>query len=207
MVEYLPVLLGVFTAYVLLMVAPGPNMLTVSSVSINQGRRFGVMASVGVACTAAIWASAAILGLSVLMRELGWFYTALKWVGGAYLVYLGWRSWRNANSSIQATDIAALRSDWQAWRLGFWMNITNPKSIGFFASIFTALVPPGLPVWVRILIIAIVFLDALIWHCFITLALSTPTAQNALRRAKAWIDRVVGTVVIFFGARLILSRT
>jgi threonine efflux protein len=206
-VEYLPVLLGVFTAHVLLMVAPGPNMLTVSSISINQGRYFGFFASLGVACTAAIWASAALLGLSVLMRELGWFYTTLKWVGGSYLIYLGWRSWRNANSSIHARDIAVLQSGWQAWRMGFLTNITNPKSIGFFASIFTAIVPSGLPVWVRILIVAIVFLDALIWHCFITLALSTPTAQTALRRAKAWVDRVVGTVMIFFGARLILSRT
>ncbi len=91
------------------------------------------------------------------------------------------------------------------WRLGFSTNLANPKVIVFFGSIFVALFTPETPDWVRATALVIVAANESGWYALVALLFSSRPAQTAYRRAKRWIDRATGAVMMVFGLRLILN--
>ncbi len=94
---------------------------------------------------------------------------------------------------------------WQAWRLGFSTNVANPKVIVFYGSIFVALFAPDTPGWARIAALLIVAANESWWFALVALLFSSRPAQAAYRRARRWIDRATGAVMVIFGFRLILG--
>lgn len=193
--------------HVVAMASPGPNFLVVTQTAISRSRRDGVLTALGVACAALIWASAALFGLSLLFETTAWLYFGVKLFGGVYLIYLGMQSWRRANKPLML-DIRApvVLSGWRSFRVGFTTNLANPNSAIFFGSIFAALLPPHLPVWVRVAAVAMIVFNALWWHSALALAFSTRPAQQLYAKAKRVLDLVAGGFLILIGARLMLSR-
>ena len=94
---------------------------------------------------------------------------------------------------------------WQAWRLGFSTNVANPKVIVFYGSIFVALFAPDTPGWARIAALLIVAANESCWFAVLALLFSSRPAQPVYRRARRWIDRATGAVMVIFGFRLILG--
>ena len=114
--------------------------------------------------------------------------------------------WRHAADPVAKADESVPRlSEWMALRRGFATNIANPKVMVFFASIFTALLPPSMPLWARGAALAIVGLDEGLWYSMLAIVLSTSHAQMVYRRAKGWIDRAAGSAMMMFGGRLLWS--
>jgi threonine/homoserine/homoserine lactone efflux protein len=151
-VSFLIVLGGTTAIYLMAAASPGPNFLIVTRTSAGLSRRAGVLTALGVATTGAIWSGAAVLGLCFVFERFVWLYGVLKLLGGAYLIYLGVKTWIGA---AKPPAVSAERYEIQAiggWRY-FWMgaltNLTNPKAAVFFGSIFTALLPPTLPAGFR----------------------------------------------------------
>jgi threonine efflux protein len=204
--SYLLALAGIGTVQLMAAMSPGPAFLVVSRISVGESRRAALGAAFGVATAAFMWAGAATLGMHILLTEAAWLYGALKLVGGIYLVWLGIQSWRHAALPLSAAsqDAVAMNA-WQAWRLGFGTNLANPKVIVFFGSIFVTLFTPETPSWVRGLALAIVAINETGWYATVALLFSSRPAQTVYRRAKRWIDRATGTVMMIFGLRLILS--
>src|SRR6476469_8357027 len=78
----------------LLELTPGPNMAYLATLSLDRGRRAGLLATVGVAAGLSVHAIVAALGLGVLISQLPLAYELLRWIGVAYLLYLAWETWR-----------------------------------------------------------------------------------------------------------------
>jgi RhtB (resistance to homoserine/threonine) family protein len=204
--SYLLALAGIGAVQLMAAMSPGPAFLVVSRVSVGESRRAALGAAFGVATAALLWAVAATLGMHVLLAEAAWLYGALKLVGGLYLVWLGIQAWRHAAQPLAAANESAVAMDaWQAWRLGFNTNLANPKVIVFFGSIFVTLFTPETPNWVRGLALVVVAINESGWYATVALLFSSRPAQAAYRRAKRWIDRATGAVMMLFGVRLILS--
>ncbi len=201
---YLLTLASIAAVHLMAAASPGPAFIMVTRVSIGEGRSAALGAALGVASAALIWAIAATLGMAVLLREAAWLYGALKLAGGLYLLWLGLQAWRHAATPLATmpagiSEMSALR----AWWLGLSSNLTNPKVIVFFSSIFVMLFTPQTPGWVRLAALAIVALNEGLWYTLVALLFSSRPAQAGYRKAKAWIDRATGTVMILFGVRLI----
>lgn len=204
--SYALALAGIGAVQLLAAMSPGPAFLIVTRVSVGESRRAALAAASGVAMATLIWAIAATLGMHVLLAEAAWLYDVLRLVGGAYLVWLAVQAWRHADRALpSATDDLACMSAWQAWRLGFGTNLANPKVIVFFGSIFVALFTTDTPGWVRAVALVIVAANETGWYVLVALLFSSRAAQAAYRRAKRWIDRVTGAVMMIFGLRLILG--
>jgi threonine/homoserine/homoserine lactone efflux protein len=118
----------------LLELTPGPNMAYLATLTLDRGRRAGLLATAGVAAGLSVHAIVAALGLGVLISQAPMIYNLLRWTGVAYLLYLAWETWQS-NWKTQS-DMAAASSS-LFWR-GFFSNVFNPKSILFFM-----LVVPG----------------------------------------------------------------
>jgi RhtB (resistance to homoserine/threonine) family protein len=204
--SYAVVLGSVFAIHVLAMISPGPNVLVVTQTALSDTRRAGIVTALGVAVGSTLWSSAALFSLSVVFAQFAWLYSGLKLLGGMYLLYLGIKLWRTAEHSLvpSSSTHAPVHTDRQAFRLGLLTNLTNPKAVVFFGSIFAALLAPALPMWVKLAAIGIVAVDATGWHVALACFFSTRRAQQVYRRIKRWVDRTAGASLAFLGLRLML---
>lgn len=200
------VLGSIFVVHVLAMLSPGPNVLVVTQTAASRTHRAGVLVALGIATGAAIWSGAALLGLSVLFARVAGLYGALKLVGSIYLLYLGFKLWRGAGRPLilSTGDRATTQTDWQAYRLGLLTNLTNPKALVFYGSIFAALLTPDLPAWVKIAAFAIIVANSTIWHGALACFFSTESAQQFYQRVKGWIDRSAAIALALLGLCLML---
>jgi threonine efflux protein len=201
------VLGSVFAVHVLAMVSPGPNVLVVTQTAASVTRRAGVWAALGIAAGAALMSSAALAGLSVVLAHFAWLHAALGLVGGTYLIYLGVKLWRGAGAPAAfsaATGNGVARTDWRAFRLGLATNLTNPKALFFYGSVFAALFAPDAPPWLRLAAVGIIAVNSTGFHVTLACLFSTPRAQAGYQRIKPWVDRVAGTGLALLGLRLML---
>ncbi len=203
------VLGSVFVVHLLAMLSPGPNVLVVTQTAASRTRRAGLLVALGVATGAALWSAAALLGLSVLIASVPWAQGALRLIGGVYLLYLGFRLWRGADRplALPAGDATSAQSGWQAYRLGLLTNLTNPKALVFYGSVFAALLTPDPPAWVKLAAFAIVAANATLWHAALACFFSIALTQQVYRRAKGWIDRLAALALALLGLRMLLAGT
>jgi threonine efflux protein len=205
-------LAGLAAANFVGIVSPGPAFLMVSRAAIGRSRGIALGLSAGIAMAATIWAMAACFGLAVLMSRFTSVYGAIQLAGGAYLIWLGLHAWRGAGKAetTELPEAGAPRPEqrdgiMRSILLGAMLSLGNPKIVIFFTSIFVALLPAHAPLWVRLAATAIVGVQEIAWYMMIALVFSRPRMQAAYRSFSAWIERVTGTVLIGFGARVLTS--
>jgi len=185
-------------------VSPGPSFVLVARISVAISRRDGVAAAIGMGVGGVIFASLALLGLQAVLISLPWLYTAVRLLGGMYLLYLAVMLWRGAGEPIALPDAgapaaAAGRSFW----LGLSTQLSNPKTTMVYASVFAALLPADFPLWLFAVLPPLVFLLEAGWYAIVAVAFSTARPRAAYLRAKGWIDRLAGAVIGALGLRLL----
>ncbi len=209
MSSYLWPLAGLALANLLGIISPGPAFLMVSRAAAGRSLGIGVALGAGVAIAATMWAAAASFGIALLMTQFASVYGAIQIAGGAYLIWLGVNAWRHSRSPLVASAApqAPGKRDGiaRAVLTGAWLSLGNPKIIIFFSSIFVALLPHDAPVWVRLVAVGIVGVQEVSWYTIVAFVFSRPRVQAAYARARVWIERALGTVLIGLGARIIAT--
>lgn len=196
-------LVEIFLVHLAAMASPGPNVLLVVRTALADSRRAGLQAAAGVAAGGAIWATAAAVGLGLLLAQASIAYDVLRVLGGMYLVYLGVRTVMSATRPLAPLRALPERSSAiHNWRRGVLTNLSNPKAAVFFVSIFATLLPPDASPGLRAIAVVVIVVDALLWHGLLAVVFSTDRARAPYARAKLWIDRCAGAVMVGFGLRL-----
>src|SRR4051794_13042302 len=117
----------------LLNLVPGQDTLYILGRAATQGSRAGSIAALGIGAGCCVHAAAAALGLSALIATSAAAFTALKWIGGAYLVWMGISMWR-APSPANAPTVAPQTTLTRVFAQGFATNALNPKVALFFLA-------------------------------------------------------------------------
>jgi threonine/homoserine/homoserine lactone efflux protein len=117
---------------------PGPGMLYIATRTLAQGRRAGLASVAGVAMGNFANAALAAVGLAALLAAWPAALTALRWVGGLYLIWLGVSAWRRQPDAPPAAARNALRQ-------GLWVALLNPKTTLFFAAFLPPYLDPARP--------------------------------------------------------------
>lgn len=142
------------TAFVVIVI-PGPSVLFVVGRALGSGRRVAVLTVVGNALGEYVQVIAVAFGVGALAEQSVAAFTALKLAGGAYLIYLGVRTFRERRSLAAAlSGPAASRSDRRAFVEGAVVGVTNPKTVVFLAAIlpqFVSRAAGGVPVQILVL--------------------------------------------------------
>lgn len=135
-----PTLAAFAAASVLLILLPGPAMLFLLARGIAGGRRVGVFSALGVESASAVYVVATALGLTAVLAASGTALGVVRYVGAAYLIWLGISTIRRRHDPLVAAPVAigtAIPSGaWRSWRQGFVVGITNPKVALFFLAFF-----------------------------------------------------------------------
>lgn len=187
--------------HILMAMIPGPNTVVVSYVSARLSRRAGMMAVGGVVLGSAIWVTLSMFGVGVLLLEAGFVYRALRWLGAAYLIYIGIRMLMaglrptNAQRPPQAARTPLLA--------GLLTTLSNPKSAVFWTSVFVLVVPAHAPVWFYAAVVALIVVQSFAWYAFVALVLSTEFSRRHYQRFAQWLDRLAGVIMIGLGAKLV----
>lgn len=199
-----------FSAALALNVSPGPDLLFVLSRTLSGGRRVGVASACGVCSGALVHVAAAALGISAILATSALAFAVVKYVGAAYLLYLGIQTLRSAGAGMQLNLNAAPRtSAWQAYRQGILVDILNPKAAIFFMAFLPQFVRPDQgSVAVQLLVLGVlVVMVAIVVECaLVLLAARASSALRENRRLSQWLDRVLGSVLIGLGIRLGLAE-
>ncbi|MBA4342248.1 MAG: lysine transporter LysE [Methylibium sp.] len=196
----------------LLNIAPGPDSVLIMTRSATQGWRAGSAASLGIGAGTCVHVLAAALGLSALLAASSWAFTLVKWVGAAYLVYVGLQmllARRSAPTTATHEAAAPARlSHRQIFAQGFLTNVLNPKVALFFLAFVPQFIAPDAPHKALAFVVlgAIFNVNGMLWCHF--LALSTALASRRLRLGGAlaqWLNRAIGALFLSFGLKLALS--
>lgn len=186
------------------MVSPGPAMLLAIRATLSGGRTRGVATGLGLGTMAAIWTLAALLGLDAIFTLFPWAYLAMKITGAAYLLWIAWGMWRDASTPINPQSAAIPRR--HAFRTGLLVNLANPKSVLFAASVLVVIFPPDMTLAHKTLIVANHLAVEWIVYSLFALALSTRPARDGYLRLKPSLDRLAATVLGMLGLRLLTDR-
>ncbi len=201
-------LFGLAVVHLLAVASPGPSFVLVAQTAVGSGRRAGFLAAFAMMLGALAWATAALYGLQVLFARFEWLYLAMRIGGGLYLLYLAVMLWRHAREPLPEAGLLARRSgSGQGFVRALLLQLSNPKVMVFFGSIFLALLPAHPPAWMQGATLAIVAFNEFTWYALITLLFSGGPARAIYRRAKFWLDRFMGGALAVLGLRLaLLSR-
>ena len=200
--EALSVLLPVFGVFIPALILPGPDFVGVVRSSMTRGTRAGLLTTLGVSIGLGMYATLSLLGLSAVLVKFQWLTWAVRVLGGAYLAWLGIRLLlaKPATAGQQAAH-GVVRGN--ALLFGFVVTLTNPKAIVLFASVFATAVTASTPVWLMVLMIALVVASGLIWYSIVALFMSSAPVMRRFQNARHWIERIAGASFILIGGRII----
>jgi threonine efflux protein len=189
--------------YLVYVASPGPCFLAVSRHAIVRSRAAGLGTAVGVALGTLVWAGAAILGLGLLFGRQPWLFSAIRMVGGVYLVWIGISGIRTASRPL-GRGIAPDPGG-SALLAGLLASLSNPASAVFAGAVFTEVLTPPMPDWLPAALVLLVVSICLSWYIVVAVVFSTHEAVAVYARAKTLIDRIAGVAMIGFGLRLLVA--
>jgi threonine/homoserine/homoserine lactone efflux protein len=198
-------LVAFFAAASLLTIAPGLDTALVLRTAATAGPRQAALAGLGVAVGCFGWAILVALGLGALLAASQVAYTMLRWIGAAYLVWVGYKMLRHPRRSF-VPEAGRNEGKRVAFTTGLLTNLLNPKVGVFYVSFLPQFVPPGVSVAPYILLLgAIHAVLGLIW--FSCLIIATRPLARVLERPSVvqTCDRLTGGMFVAFGVGLALQ--
>ena len=194
-------------AVVVLVLMPGPIVTLVVANSLRNGTRTGLATVAGSAAGSVLLVSAGAIGLSTLLATLSSVFEVVRWVGAAYLIWLGVLAWRSHGGEPGTTLQAGRRSPRAVFLQGLMIAATNPKTILFYIAFFPQFIDPSLPAGPQLALMSVTM---------ITIATISDSAYALLAgRARGWFTaparrrlqaRITGSLLIGTGFGLLLAR-
>lgn len=201
-------LLLVYGAYVLTAGSPGPSTMGIMGVAMRDGRRPAAAMAAGVVTTSFAWGLVAAMGLATLIVRYAQALVLLKIAGGAYLLWLAFKSAQSAmRSDTGSVPVAAGKSNLGAlYRRGVLMHVGNPKAILSWLSLMSL----GVGAHASVERVALAFggcvaLGVLIFFGY-ALLFSTAPMVKGYARARRWIEGTLAFVFAGAGLRLVFAR-
>lgn len=201
------VLISILGVFLLGAISPGPSFVVVSRIAISRSRTDGVMAAIGMGIGGFVFAAIAVAGLTAILLQVEWLNIALRLAGGAYLLWLGINIWRAAPEPLEVSETTSERQStlWTSLLRALLVQLSNPKTAIFYASMFAALLPSPTPSWMYFTLPPMLFLIEFGWYTVVAVGFSSRTPRAAYLRSKIWIDRTAGAVVGALSTKLMVD--
>lgn len=197
------------TGSILLVIIPGPDMVYLLARSVAQGPRAGVTAALGFNAGAYCHLAAAALGLSALLASSPRAFTAVKWAGAAYLVFLGVQALLSRDSPLAlATDDEQPRRLWVVFRQAYLSDVLNPKVGMFYLAFLPQFIDPASGHRTLQLLLLGVTVNMIALAINIPLVFVSTRVSRGLRQSGPTVRRLtvmMGIVFIVLGLRVALA--
>lgn len=195
----------------LLTITPGLDTALVLRYAGRYGRKTAFAAALGINAGIFVWGVAAALGLSALVAASDTAYAVLRWLGAAYMVYLGVRMLISAarGNAVDSADleIPTAVSTASAFRTGFLVNILNPKVGAFYLALLPQFLVPGVPAALMGVLLALVHnASGIVWFGLLAALVGRVSTMLQRPAVQRGIDGTVGALLVLFGLKLAFGR-
>lgn len=194
--------LTVFWVYLAGVVIPGPNFVAVVYKAVSATRAEALALVAGIVTVNLFWSGCAIAGLGLVFAAFPWAALVVKILGAAYLMWFGVRLIVKAGKHpVLQADENATGGVWKCFLQGIVTNIGNPKSMAFYAAVFSAAAPAHVSVGTFASMLTVVVVVSLTWYGLVAVALSQSRISSAYQKARKVIDRLCGGLILGLGVR------
>src|SRR3990167_10999478 len=182
---------------------PGPDFALVTKNTLLHSRRAGIFTSLGISFGNLVHITYCVLGLALVISQSIVIFNMIKYLGAAYLIYLGINLFfKKDNTPVMIAGAKPIKndiSDFTALRQGFICNVFNPKATLFFLALFTMIIKPNTSGLLELVYAIEIFLIAFFWFASLTMILSHPRVLRVLNKIEKLIPRILGVFLIGFG--------
>lgn len=207
--DYPGLILGIALIHFLAISSPGPTFFVVLGHAGSGDWRGSVFVVIGVVLATIVWSTLAATGLGAAMNAVPGLPDMIRILGGAYLTWFGYKmlrsAWTGGGGAIpeqaagRTAPLAALRS-------GFITNISNPKVIAYYLSLFGVMVPPNSPPTTFAVACLTAIFVSILWWGAVSAFFRLPLIRRGFLRVRRVLDGIVGAALVGFGIKLIVIR-
>ena len=203
----LTVWLTYLLATIILSLTPGPGVFSSLSSGLHHGFRLGLWNGVGMQASNIVSVAIVGLGLGAILLASETLFTVVKWLGVAYLIYLGIVTWRSKPRAFEDSGDDSAKGAADVFMRGFLVNITNPKGIIFFAAIFPQFIDVARPQAMQYVILGAttVATDLVIMMGYTALAAKVFRVMKEPAHLR-WVNRGLGATFVTAGMALAAFR-
>jgi threonine/homoserine/homoserine lactone efflux protein len=189
--------------HLLAVMSPGPSLLITARTAVARSRAAGIGVALGLAAGSIVWSAAALLGLNLLFQQFHWLFIGMKAAGALFLLWIAFQIFRHAADPVEMNEGTNTENGRNPLLLGFLTQISNPKVVVFFGSIFVAMLPREVPGWMIVALVAIVTMNETVWYSLVSLFFGSSPVRRFYLMAKRWIERATGAFLGLLGLRLL----
>jgi threonine/homoserine/homoserine lactone efflux protein len=208
-------ILTVAGIHLLAVMSPGPDFALVASRALGRGRSSAVLVALGIALGVIVHVAFGIAGLSVLLTQSAFAYACVKYIGAAYLMWVGWQCLKAKPASTNELQRVVHYNDpptrnqsmYHALRevgIGFLTNALNVKAAIYFLALFSQVVVGQTTAWLSglgLLLVVITFA----WFALLGYMLSANSIRSHFMRVRHWFERACGVFLVGLGVRVATS--
>ncbi len=204
--------LTVALMHMIALVSPGPDFFFVSQTAASRSRKDAMMGVVGITLGVAVWAAVALMGLHLILQKMAWLHQIITVGGGLYLCWMGWQLLKSARAKKLAGDAEEaettvdLPARGRTFMRGFLTNLSNPKAVIYFGSVFSLFVGDNVSGGERGGLFIMIVAETFVWFSVVAMVFALPAMRRGYQRLAKWIDGVAGVVFAGFGIALIVNR-
>ena len=208
--EYLNEILAVVLIHMLAVSSPGPDFFLEIKNTLQYSRKIGIYTGLGFALGNIFHISYSIFGVQYIENN-PWLMNVVQVLGAIYLIFIGLQAFGIIKSKLEVKKSEGEKeqkqtiSTFEAIKMGVITNLLNAKAALYFISIFTVVLPSDSPKALvfgsGLLMISITF----IWFSLVAYFFTKPKIKSAYLKQEGLINKILGSVLIFFGLKLIVS--
>ena len=211
MLQYLPEFITVASIHLLAVMSPGPDFVMITRQAFTHSRRLALWSAVGLGLGIGVHVTYSLIGIGLLISKSILLFNLIKWAGAIYLIYLGIQSLKSqkhdAKEMVISTNKVENISIFQAIRVGFLTNALNPKATIFFLAVFSQVISPSTPIFIRLSYGIEMILATILWFSFVVYVLSNKFIKSRFLSVVHIVERVTGVILIGLGVKVILEKS
>lgn len=194
-------------AHILALVSPGPDtIVTIKNAIIS--RKNGILTSVGIGIGNLFHIIASMLGLGLLISQSVVLYSVIKYICGAYLIYLGYKAFRSTTNFALDKEINNLKKQKAKNSIfeGMLNSILNPKVTLFYFALFSQVVSIYTSNETKMFYALYLFGATVVYFATLTIFLNFKPVRSALQKVFGYVEKITGAVLVFLGIKVILEK-
>lgn len=205
--QNLSIIATVALIHLLAVISPGPDLIITIKNSLSYSRRTGIYTAIGVGMGIAVHISYCVAGLALIISKSIIIFNTIKFLGAAYLIYIGVKSLLAKSDKIQIKNEDQKRniSPLSAIRIGFLTNVLNPKATVFFLSLFTFVISPETSGKLLLTLSAIMVVDTALWFSLVAIFLTQKRVYGIFERFQGVFNKVFGAILVGLGLKIASS--
>lgn len=187
---------------ILAVISPGPDFVMVSRNSLAFSRQAGMLTATGIGIGVLVHVAYTIVGVGFLLQNSPSLFFCFKMAGAAYLVWMGGTMLFSKGQTTVQTPADCVSTNIAALRMGILTNALNPKTSVFILSLFMQVVQPGSDLPKLMFYGAFISMTHIVWFLLVAYFLSAECVRDKVFKARKWIDRCFGSLLVCFGIAL-----